>query len=60
MEQVKEIEQLKKREQVLENVQFYQKENLKRDVGPYALALAAISGLLGITLLISMFFGKRA
>jgi hypothetical protein len=58
MEEVKEIAQLKRREQALENIQYYKGEILRRDASPYMLVIAAISGLIAAALVVSLFFRR--
>lgn len=58
MEDLKEIKQLKRKEEILEHVSYYRMERLKRSASPYMLALAGVAGLVAIGLLISMFTGR--
>ncbi len=59
MERVKEIGQLKRKEEILENINEIQKERIKLDSGMPMLILSSIAGVISLFLVVSM-FGRRS
>lgn len=58
MEQVKEIKQLRRKEEVLENINDLQIARMKQYAGPPMLLLAGITGALGLFLFVSLFLKR--
>lgn len=54
MEPVKEIKQLRRKEELLENINELQLKNLKRRAGSPMLVMSLITGALGLFVLLSM------